>query len=168
MRSGLRSAAGAARRDPRLEPIRLWPAAPALLRRLRERIDAAAGPGAVEGVERAIGGLSRFLAKDFFTWHQRLYRRRPIYWALSSGDAGWLLRHDRATGRVVRSVLKKLGAEAPVGWERCVDDGALVNYAPLAAFVPDAELRRALKRCLAEMAAGGYGWSKTASLIRCS
>ncbi len=51
------------------------------------------------GVASNTDGLRRYLAKDFFNWHVRLYRKRPIYWLLQSPGRsyGLYVFHERIT-----------------------------------------------------------------------
>jgi len=61
----------------------------------------------VEQVVTAVGGqpsavndsLRRFLEREFFKWHVRWYRKRPIYWLLQSPRKlyGVYLFHERMT-----------------------------------------------------------------------
>ena len=51
------------------------------------------------GVAPNTDGLRRYLAKDFFKWHVRLYRKRPVYWLLQSPGRsyGVYVFHERIT-----------------------------------------------------------------------
>ncbi len=168
-------------------------------------------------------GLRRYLEKDFFKQHVRLYRKRPVYWLLQSPGKsyGVYVFHERITrdtlylisgnrylgGKIngVRAVISELsermsalpegrekkrlakeldsqeelladleafGRELAavttrqdsrgevVGWEPELDDGVLLNLAPLQTLMPSwsAEPRKAWEA----LAAGSYDWSHTA------
>jgi len=46
---------------------------------LRELLEFHVGIKAVDEIEAALGGLDRFLAREFFKWHKRLYHNRPVF-----------------------------------------------------------------------------------------
>ena len=175
------------------------------------------------GVAQSTDELRRFLAKDFFKEHVRLYRKRPVYWLLESPgktygiylfheritpDTLYLLQGNRYLGGRINAAHDRIselsqtvstapqGAEkkrlareldslevhltdleafarnlaevtsrkdsegATVGWRPELDDGVLLNLAPLHALMPSwsAEPRKAWDA----LESGDYDWSHTA------
>jgi hypothetical protein len=125
-----------------------------LARRLRDRLG--------DDVDRALGGIHRFLAREFVPWHSTLYERRPVVWALGNDGADYLIAHDRANASSVRALLRELGATPPDGWDRFVDDGVAINLAPLRAWVRDRRLRGWLEKVGRDLDGGRFAWSETA------
>jgi hypothetical protein len=144
--------------------VRLRPADPRWIGRLRDRLAGWVGGAGLSEITAAAGSLDEFVARGFFPWHVRRFRRRPIYWGLGDSTTAHLVRHDQANADTVRHALSQCNAALPPGWSRHIDDG-IVNLAPLAHSVPDPALRKELTQIAADLAAGSYGWSKTAQAI---
>jgi hypothetical protein len=142
-------------------------------------IQAALGRG--EPVRR----LQVYLAKPFFMWHLRQYRRRPVYWLLQSprGRFGVYIFHERLTAETllqlrneyvvpclryaepdadVAEFARRLDGVLQRGYEPHVDDGVLLNLAPLWELVPawSTTLRRTWQR----LERGDFDWSETARM----
>jgi len=168
-------------------------------------------------------GLRRYLERDYFKWHVRLYRKRPVYWLFQSPGKsyGMYLFHERITpdtlyllrgsrylgGRIgrVRDAIQDLTARMSssgeggekkrlakelaswesilldleamdrelaavnsrqdsrgkaVGWRPEIDDGVILNLAPLHALMPSWSAEP--KKYMAALEAGSYDWSRTA------
>jgi hypothetical protein len=133
-------------RERRGRPIRIIPLEPRLLRELGERLDC------TEAIDAAVEGIGKFLMSGFVAWHGKLYRRRPVIWALGSKHRAHVISHDFATRDAIASVLPE-GA-LPVAWRREVDDGIAVDLAPLADHLLDPALRKALRDHFAATAVG--------------
>jgi hypothetical protein len=144
--------------------VRLRPADPRWIDRLRDRLAAWVGSAGLSEITAAAGRLDEFVARGFFPWHVRRFRRRPVYWVLGGPTTAHLVRHDLASADMVRHALAQCNAALPAGWARHIDDG-IVNLAPLAGWVPEPALRRELTHIAADLAAGSYGWSKTAQTM---
>jgi hypothetical protein len=112
-------------------------------------------------IDDAAGGLRRFLENDFFAWHVKLYRRRPVVWVLGSRDRQFAVSGACATAKLLRPLMHLCEIDLPNGWERVVDDGVLVNLAPLCAAVHHRELRRDLLAVLRDLETGLLNWSET-------
>ncbi len=138
------------REHPRLA---LVSAAPLVLQRLAMLV----GADAARQIDETVGGIDRFVAGAFYSWHVKLYRSRPVYWALRNDRAIGLCLHDFATPEVICEF-----AELPDGWRRAVDDGVLVNLAPLADAVADAALSRKLRAVRVDLERGRYCWASQA------
>jgi hypothetical protein len=52
---------------------------------LRENLEFIAERVGRKTGESALDAIRRYLSRDFFKWHLRTYRKRPIYWLFSSG-----------------------------------------------------------------------------------
>jgi hypothetical protein len=120
------------------EPVRINPIDRTFICSLRDQIEH------IDEIESAIGELGVFLQTGFASWHDRIYRRRPVIWALGTSSCAWLVSHDFATHDVMASILRRCRRTLPRGWRRRVDDGIAVNLAPLAEHVIDPALRKAL------------------------
>lgn len=127
-------------------PTRIIPPDPRIVRALLERLECASE------IEAAVGGIDRFLASGFAAWHDKLYRRRPVIWAIGSKQRAHLVAHDFATRDVVASLLPE--QTLPRAWRRDVDDGIAANLAPLADHLLDPALRKALRDYFAAAAVG--------------
>ena len=175
------------------------------------------------GVAGSVNGLRRYLARDFFKEHVRVYRKRPVYWLLQSPgktyslylfheritpDTLHLLRGNRYLGGRINAASdriselsqkvssapqgtekKRLAKEldslethltdleafsrnladvtsrkdsegATVGWRPELDDGVLLNLAPLHTLMPSwaTEPNKAWNA----LESGNYDWSHTA------
>jgi hypothetical protein len=72
--------------------------------------------------------------------------------------------HLIATNRATAATLSEF-TKLPPSWNRFVDDGVLVNFAPLHDLMADAQQRRYLKSINEELKAGKYDWSATAKAL---
>jgi hypothetical protein len=160
--------------------------------------------------------VRRWLARDFFPLHIRMYsksrRKAPIYWQLATPSASysvWLyihaftrdtmfrvqndyvvpkVRHEEFRLRTLereagerpaaaqrkeiaeqegfveelRSLLDEVRRVAPL-WNPDLDDGVIINFAPLWRLVPQhRQWQRELKSTWDEMCAGKYDWAHLA------
>ncbi len=113
-------------------------------------------------IETQIGGLGEFLTRHFAAWHNQLYRRRPTILSLRAKGALHLVSH-RATADVISRIV-----DVPGNWDRFIDDGIAVNFAPLHEFMADAQQRRYLRAINDDLVAGKYAWSETAKRLDCN
>lgn len=141
--------------------VRLRPADPRWIHRISDRLAGWVGSAGLSEIITVTGRLDEFLARGFFPWHVKRFRRRPVYWVLGDSTTAHLFRHDQASADIARYALGQCGAALPVAWARHIDDG-IVSLAPLADWVPEPALRRELTQAAADMAAGSFAWSKTA------
>lgn len=111
-----------------------------VLNRIRAELSSTAGPLAASNIAQCLGGIDTFLAGPFYPWHVKLYRSRPIYWAIGEQNHAMLMLHDFATADQIKEMVR-----LPQGWDRSVDDGVLLNLAPLAEWVHDRSLAKKLK-----------------------
>jgi hypothetical protein len=88
----------------------------------------------VDSIDYDVGGIGRFLAREFERWHVRLYRRRPVVWMFRSAaaDRAYAVIHDYASAEVMRPLFRTLRCKPPKGWKRRVDQGILVNFPSVA------------------------------------
>ena len=128
---------------------------------LRRVLAERAGESAAREIEGQFPSLARFVATGFFPWHVRQCRRRPPYWALAGAGRCYLLAHDAATPQTLAPVLRRLGASAPAGWNRNVDDGIAVGLAPFRSLVPDSAMRKVLAEVVRESAEGRLAWASS-------
>jgi hypothetical protein len=112
---------------------------------LRRLLAQHAGDQAGHEIEAAVGGLERFFARDFSSWHNRLYRARPVFWSFSAAGKIAAVSFLSAQAPVMREVFRWLGASLPRGWTHGVDDGIAANLAPLAEWIADPKLATALR-----------------------
>lgn len=175
------------------------------------------------GIVPGTSGLRLYLEKDFFKWHVKLYRKRPVYWLLQSPrkSYGLYLFHERITpdtlfllggnrylgggisrsrdeisdlsarastapqGGEKKSLAKELEAAEEllldletfarnlsgvtsqtnsrgeaVGWRPELDDGVILNLAPLHTLMPSWSAEP--KKAWVALEAGSYDWSRTA------
>lgn len=91
--------------------------------RVREIIASVNGGSAVDAIEHEVRGIDAFLARGFGSWHERLYRRRPVVWIVGDAMCAFAVLHDFATRDVIRSLTRRVGVTVPRGWERRIDDG---------------------------------------------
>jgi hypothetical protein len=124
----------------------LCPLDGALTAALRRLLRQHAGDEPARQIELALGGLERFFARDFFPWHNRLYRGRPIFWSFAVGERIAAVSSLSAQPPVMREMFRWLGAALPRGWKRRVDDGVLANLAGLAEWIADPKLAAAVRR----------------------
>jgi hypothetical protein len=118
-----------------------------------------AGETSARQIAAAVGGIDGFLTNHFPGCHSRQYEGRPVIWAFAGRGRTCLLRHD-AGDAVVREAIGRVGGSAPEGWRRHIDDGILLNLAPLGAWVADVKLRNSLAIVAADRTAGRYPCSK--------
>jgi hypothetical protein len=109
-----------------------------------------------------VGGLERFFARDFFAWHHRLYRDRPVVWGFSGNENLVAVSSLDADEKVMREAFAKIGQTLPRGWRRWVDDGIRINLAPLRQWIADRKLRESLQEVEADLRHGRLGFSQTA------
>lgn len=131
--------------------VRVFPPDRRAIAQLQDRIPAP--------VVDLLGGLDEFLDRHFFPWHARVHHRRPVWWLLGTPRRRFLVRHEHADARLLRSLLDE---PLPRGWDRFIDDGIRVNLAPLHALVPDRPLARKLRQLWQEMLDRRFAWSRTA------
>jgi len=117
-----------------------------LAKDLRRLLAEHAGDEAASQIELAVGGLERFFARDFFLWHNRRYRGRPIFWCFAVSERIAAVSWLSADQPVMREMFRWLGAALPRGWKRRVDDGIAANLTPLAEWIADSELAASLRR----------------------
>ncbi len=122
--------------------------------RIREELGRLAGERAARQIDQTLGGIGSFLAGTFYSWHVKLYRYRPVYWALGDRASASLVLHDFATPELLSSIMK-----LPSGWQRCVDDGVAVNLAPMAEYVDDAALGKKLHEMKRDLESGRLLWA---------
>ena len=132
----------------------LRPADANTIDRIRDELIHLAGEHAARQIEETVGGIGSFLAGTFYSWHVKLYRYRPVYWALGDRASASLVLHDFATPELLSSIVK-----LPGGWERCVDDGIAVNLAPMAEYVDDAALGKKLRETKRDLESGRLLWA---------
>ncbi len=175
------------------------------------------------GIPSGTSGLRRYLERDFFKWHTKLYRKRPVYWLLQSprktyglyllhecitSDTLFLLGGNRYLGGCInrlhdeisnlsertsaapqggdkKRLAKKLEAAEELlldleafarnlsdvtsqtnsqgevaGWRPELDDGVILNLAPLHTLMPSWSAEP--KKAWAALESGSYDWSRTA------
>src|SRR5581483_10650619 len=61
------------------------------LTQIRQLLRRVAGEASAAEIEQTLGGIDRFLGRDFFRWHCRLYRDRPRWWGLAGGGKSVLV-----------------------------------------------------------------------------
>jgi hypothetical protein len=128
--------------------------------RIREMLVQLCGSESASQIEEAIGTIDAFLNGAFTPWHLRLYKRRPMVLSLRTRDGTHCIASNRATAAELGEFTK-----LPASWNRFVDDGVLVNFAPLHDLMADAQQRRYLKSINEEVKAGKYDWSATAKAL---
>jgi len=148
--------------------LQIYPPTPSFLRRLSEILSSLTGEDSVAAeILSSFPDLSGFLARQFYAWHTRIYRRRPPLWAFVSADGQrvLLVHHAQATRAAMSKAFDRLSLDLPAGWQRHPDDPISLNLAPLHGCVADPALRRALGPIAADLAAGRYAWSATARAL---
>jgi hypothetical protein len=146
----------------RIDILWLRPTRPDQLKLIETELAQLAGERDARDVAHCAGGIEAYLARDFYAAHVKQHHRRPIYLALGDRDGASLVLHDFATSDAVDRMLHHTGAS--VGdWTRCVDDGISINLAPLVQFIDDRSLAKFLSEVRADLNAGRYAWSGTAS-----
>jgi hypothetical protein len=132
------------------------------LRRDLRRIlaDRAGGKRAAE-MEAAVGGLDRFFARDFLSWHNSLYRSRPVFWGFTGNGRTVAVSRLNADLNVMRSAFARIGQTLPDGWGHWPDDGIQINLSPLAPWIADPKLRQVLTHVAADLRRGRFTFSET-------
>jgi len=130
-------------------------------RDLRRILAERAGDSAADEIESAVGGIDRFLARDFLPWHNRQYRSRPVFWGFSGGGRTVAVLSLTADRQVMRTAFAVIGQTLPGGWRRWPDDGTVINLAPLAPWIADRKLRAYLAELAEELGQARYGFSQT-------
>ena len=123
-----------------------------------------AGSKAAAQMIDEVGGLERFLAREFLAWHNALYRNRPVVWGFSSGEK--IVAVSPLREGAVRAAFLRIGEKLPRGWRRWVDDGIQINLAPLCGWIAERKLRRVLTEMAADLKGGRYGFSHAARWIK--
>jgi len=137
----------------------------ALRRDLRRTLANRAGECAAAQIEAAVGGIDRFLAREFLPWHNRQYRGRPVFWGFNGGGKTVAVSSLTAEARIVRAAFAAIGQTLPDGWRRWPDDGTAINLAPLAPWIADRKLQAFLSELAGELERGRYGFSQTSKWI---
>jgi hypothetical protein len=150
----------------RSEPLVLSPLSPKLRDTIREILTEHTGdPTAAAQIESTAGGLDRFFAREFSSWHTRLYRGKPVFWTFGNSACLTAIHAPFATPDLMNAALKPHGATLPPAWNREIDDGIAINLAPLADHVADPKLATALRKIHQDVATGRYAFAKTKSRI---
>jgi hypothetical protein len=92
-----------------------------------------------------LGGLQSCFRREFWEFHNVLYRGRPVFWGLGKKDRIAVVSSLAADRTTVREALQWSSAVFPHGWDRRTDDGIQANLAPLADLLFDRELARTIK-----------------------
>ena len=128
--------------------------------RVRDVLVAECGSNAMSEISECLGGCEQFLLSEFPRWHNQLYRRRPRILAMRCGSTLHFVSHEHATAARLSSLLR-----VPTCWDRFVEDGILINFAPLHERFADATQRRYLKSVNDDLRGGKYEWSETAKAL---
>jgi hypothetical protein len=144
---------------------RLAPADGKLLKDLRKILADEAGESAAREIESAAGGFPRFFEKTFLSWHDRLYRGRPVFWGFGDGKKIIAVHAPDADGEIMENILGELGGKLVRGWERWIDDGISVNLAPLAKWIVDRKLRRELADLEKDLLRGQFAEARTTRML---
>jgi hypothetical protein len=113
-----------------------------------------------------VAGLERFFARDFHSWHNRLYRDRPVIWALGSAEKIVAVSSLNADADVMGEAFAALGERLPPGWRRWVDDGVRINLAPLRQWIVDRQLRLSVGEVETDLREGRFRFSQTSQWMR--
>ena len=124
-------------------------------------LDELAGENAARMIIAEVAGLERFFARDFFAWHHRLYRGRPVIWGFSSGEKLVAVSSLDADERLMREAFETIGQALPRGWRRWADDGIRINLAPLRQWIGDRKLRNSLQEVDTDLRHGRLRFSQT-------
>lgn len=135
------------------------------IQQIRECLGKAAGEASAAEIEQTLGGLHHFLARDFFRWHFKLYKYRPIWWGLAGSRKALLVWHGAARAPLMKSLISRLGGSLPVGWDRFPDDGISINLAPLAVFIADPKLQRSLAKVKDDLGMGRHAFAETGKRV---
>jgi hypothetical protein len=126
------------------------------------------GEEAADAIIKSVGGLDRFLGRDFLAWHNLLYKSRPIFWGFGSGEKLVAVNASSATPQMMRDIFRQIGQTLPEGWQRWQDDGIRINLAPLFPWIADRKLRKGLSEIATELEEGQFGFSETAKWMKSS
>jgi hypothetical protein len=132
---------------------------------VRNILDGRAGRRAAAEIELAVNGIEQFLCSEFISWHNRIYRGRPVFWAFAGGGRIAVIHAAAADAGPVEEALKSIGAELPYGWQRWMDDGMAVNLAPLAEWISDRKLQKSLREKYRELRDGRLAFSRTSQWV---
>ena len=122
----------------------LCPLDPKLADDLRDILSERVGAKSLSEIEIHLGGFPRFFARDFFPWHNRLYKNSPVYAGLSHGEKLAAAPLLGATSDLMHKLLRTVGCRELIVWQNPPDAPASERLGPLAEWLPDARLRRAL------------------------
>lgn len=125
-----------------------------------------AGEKAAAEIAARVGGLERFLGRDFLAWHDALYRGRPVFWGFCGGDKTVAISSLAGDAATLREAFAVIGQSLPRGWKRWLDDGIQINLAPLSEWIADRKLRGALKEIAGDIGGGRYGFSHTSRWMK--
>jgi hypothetical protein len=139
----------------------LYPLDPKLRSDLQNILAEKAGESAAREIITAVGGLDRFLQRDFLIWHNQLYRGRPIFWGFSSGGKTIAVHSLMAERSVMRRAFRIIGATLPSFWRRSTDDGVRINLAPLAQWISDRKLADSITEVWTELQRGQFSFAET-------
>jgi hypothetical protein len=103
-----------------------------------------AGEAEAAEITRTALGLDRFFGRSFLTWHNLLYRGRPIFWGFSGNHKTVAVCGLSAGRTLMRRAFREIGQTIPPGWQQRVDDGVRINLAPLSPWIADRNLRESL------------------------
>jgi len=149
-------------RSPRGELAMLAPLDPALEHDLREILSQRAGEQAAHEIIGRVGGLEKFLSGEFLSWHPLLYRGRPVFWGFCGNGKTVAFAAPVADAAVMRRAIKAISGEIPKKWKPSIDDGFLINLAPLWPWIAARKLRESLRETWMDMEQGRYAFSHTA------
>jgi len=128
---------------------------------LRRILADRAGETPAAEMEAAVGGLERFLARDFLPWHNTLYRGRPVFWGFGGNARIVAVSRMQSDLKVMRSAFARIGQTLPDGWQHWPDDGVQINLSPLAPWIADRKLRQVLTEVAADVRRGRFAFSET-------
>jgi hypothetical protein len=145
--------------------VMLSPVDGSLVRDLREILTTRVGESSASEIGAAVGGIDRFLSREFAAWHNRLYQSRPVYWIFSEKDRTVLVPHEWADGENLSRAFGAIGATLPAGFDRWIDDGIAINLSPLWRWIGDRKLRVTLKGTFDDLVAGKFSFSRTSDWV---
>ncbi|MGD1275826.1 MAG: N-6 DNA methylase [Tepidisphaeraceae bacterium] len=145
---------------------RLAPLDQQLALAIRGILSQGVGSGMAREMESMVGGLERFLSRDFLPWHNRLYRGRPVIWGFAGEGRILAVLGASADAQLVQRALRCVGGELPKGWRRWPDDGIAINLCPLTDWIADRKLQAALRTIAADLRQGRFAFSRTSRWMR--
>jgi len=125
-----------------------------------------AGENAAAEIVETVGGLDRFLGRDFLPWHNLLYRGRPVFWGFAAAGKTVAVCGLSAGLKVMRRAFREIGLTIPRAWRPRGEDGVRINLAPLSPWIADRKLRESIGEVRAELERGQFGFSETAKEMR--